>query len=776
MRLKKHFLISALILTVCFFQTGNVYSARLSEGEKITSPLQKTKKIQRPSTNEENPNVPPQTIIRAEKKDKTSEEDSSLVSINFDNVDISFLIKWISDLTGKQFLIDPNVKGKVTIVSPPDKKMTIDEAYKTFESVLELNNLTTVPSGNTIKIIRDNDAITKDIDTGFGNVEVNPEDRIITQIIPLTYITPSEFSKIFAKFSPKGLIPYDQTGMLIVIDTKSNISRLLEIIKKIDIPGTGEEITVIPLNKASAQTMATNLEKVFKTGATIGKKTALATSQITIVPDDRTNSLVILAPEVDTLKIKELINLLDKDTMGQGYIHVYELQNADAEELQKTLMAIPKASSTSGKQQSVATSGLSKDIQIVADKPTNSLIITAQNDEYEILEDVIEKLDRPRSMVYIQALVMEVSMSKELDIGVQWQAGYAGNSEAYFSASNPGVDNFPSYDSDTGTVSPATGLTFGVLGDTITIGGMEFADLGAVFRAYATDSDVQIYSNPGLMTLDNEEAELGVTDNVPYITRKDETTSGTGYSNYDFKDVGVKLNITPQINQERFVRLKVVQEVSQVLSTDAAGQPTTFQRNVTTTVRIRDGQTVVIGGLIDTKDNRTNYRVPFFGRIPILGWLFRSKTNSLDKKNLYLFITPRIIENPAEADEVFEDKKWHMENVKESVIRMHNNGKLQEDMRLVELGYKNLQMKDYEKALKYYLKALDKNPSNPYAIYNTAYIYQMQGDKRKAIEMYQKLIEMDPSERAAESTDVLQLGTKLTDMAKQNLQYLKADE
>ena len=281
------------------------------------------------------------------------------------------------------------------------------------------------------------------------------------------------------------------------------------------------------------------------------------------------------------------------------------------------------------------------------------------------------------------------------------------------------------------------------------------------------------------MTLDNEEADLSVTDNVPYITRRDENTSSgnlAGYSNYDFKDVGVKLKITPQINQERFVRLKIEQEVSQVSSIDEAGQPRTFKRTVNTAIRLKDGQTVVIGGLIDTKDDRTNYRVPLLGRIPILGFLFRSRTNSTEKKNLYLFVTPRIIENPEEADEVYENKKGHIDTLQESAIRMHNDGKLTEDMRRAEIGFEYLKLKDYENALKYYRKALDKNPENPYAIYNTGYIYQLQGEKQKAVEMYEKLIAMNPPDRAIESSDYLQVGRKLTDMAKDNLKSLKADE
>jgi general secretion pathway protein D len=193
-------------------------------------------------------------------------------------------------------------------------------------------------------------------------------------------------------------------------------------------------------------------------------------------------------------------------------------------------------------------------------------------------------------------------------------------------------------------------------------------------------------------------------------------------------------------------------------------------------VRIKDGETVVIGGLIDAKDDRTNYRVPLLGHVPILGYLFRSKKNTLDKKNLYIFITPHIIENPGEADKVYNNKKGHIDAIQEGAIRMNNDGKLPEDMRRAELGYKYLQLKDYDRAMKYYRKALEKNPKNPYAIYSIGYIYQMQGERQKAIKMYEKLIAMNPQERAVESSNPSQAGRKLTDMAKDNLKSLKAAE
>ncbi len=796
MRVKNFVTIGALFLMVSIFTAGTVYSARTSEGDEITSSAgEEAAPDQPPAINEDfyppaipaarqevTPAAPERKAEAPGKGAGRKKADARLISIDFDNVDINLLIKFISELTGKNFLVNENVKGKVTIISP--SKITVDEAYRVFESVLEVHGFATVPSGSITKIVPVAEARTKNIETLVGDERMRPEDKLVTQIIPLKYANPKELETLFKNFtSAKGgnpIVSYDPTGMLIITDTKSNISRLMKIIEALDVPGTGEMITVIPLKNASAQTMATNIGTVFRSTAGTARRAntpVAASSQIIAVPDERMNAIILLASEVDTIKIKGLIELLDREIpRGDGGIHVYPLQNADAEEMSKTLMAIPKETPKQGEQKGTAPV-LSKDIQIVADKATNSLIITAEKADYMILENVIHELDRPRSMVYIEALIMEVSMSNKLEIGVQWQVGKEGDNASVYSASNPGVNNFPSLNSD-GSVSLPTGLTYGVLGNTITIGGVEFADIGAVFRAYANDSDVQIHSRPQIMSLDNAEAELKVTDEVPFISRRDENTSTgtTGYSNYEFKEVGVKLKITPQINQERFVRLKIEQEVSQVLSFDEAGQPRTFKRIANTVVRIKDGQTVVIGGLIDSKDNRTNYRVPLLSRVPILGYLFRSKTNSQDKKNLYIFLTPRIQANPEEVTTLFEEKKEHISSIQEGAIRLNNDGRLTEDMRLAGMGYKYLELKEYDKAIKYYEKALEKNPQNPYAILNIGYINQMQGNSEKAIEMYERLIAMAPKDVADESTDPLRAGKRLTDIAAENLKSLKTDK
>ncbi len=789
MRLKNYLLIFILMASVCLFQAVDSYSARLSGDNGLVSSPQETKEPDQPSNTNNRRRAPgsrnnaadvsPQSSAVSQKGDTSSDiKNDKFFQFNFNDVPIRDMIDFISEQTGINFVLDNNVKGNVTVIS--QKMLPMDEAYKVFQSVLEINGFTTVPSGSVVKIVPAIEARSKSIETLLADENRDPEDKIVTKIVRLKYASPDELKKIFTAFISKGsiMISYESTGMLIITDVLSNINRIQTIIDAIDIPGTGEEITPIPLKNATADTVSASLNSVFKTIAASGKKTPQTSSQINIVPDERTNSLIIVASEVDTIRIRELVNILDQEIpKGEGDIRVYPLQNADAEELSKTLLAIPQDNKQTA--QKGTTPILSQDIQIVPDTATNSLIITAKREEYQVLVDVIEKLDRPRSMVLIEALIMEVSMSKEYELGVQWQGGETGTigdrSVAVYSSSNSGVDNLPSYSTTSGVTFPS-GLSLGVIGDTIEIGGIEFPSIAAVVRAYVTDSDVQILSTPSIMTTDNKAAKINVVDNVPYITRQDQNSSGNDYTNYDFKDVGVMLNITPQINQERVVSLEIQQEVSQILSTDESGQPTTLKRELETTVWVKDGNTIVIGGLIDETENRTKYRVPILSKIPLLGMLFKSKTNSLDKKNLYVFITPHIIENPSEAQKVYEDKKGHIESIQESVIRMYNDTSQPSDMRHVEMGYKYLKLKDYNKAMKYYKKALDKNPDNAYAIYNIGYLYQVQGKTEEAVEMYEKLIAMDPPDRAVSSTDPFHSGKKLTDMAKENINTLKTDK
>jgi len=514
--------------------------------------------------------------------------------INFDNVAINIFIRFISELTGKNFVIDKAIRGKVTIISPT--KITVAEAYKVFESVLEVNGYTTVPAGSIIKIVPSVSARSKDIETRLKREISIRQDTLVTQLIPLKYADPDRLKKVFTPLISKTsvVVSYPPTGMLIVTDVLSNINRLLRIIEVIDVEGIGEEITVIPIEHATASGMAKSLNSIFQRRGGKAKKGVAGPPVIRIVPDERTNALIILASEDDTLRVRQLIDLLDKETpRGEGDIRVFYLQNANAEDLAKVLMSIP-SKGTKGARKGKAPV-VSKEVQIVADKATNSLVITSNKEDYLVLEDVIKKLDIPRRMVYIEALIMEVSTNKKFELGVRWNAfedrgSHDGRTIGAFGGSIPGDV----------LSKVATGFSLGVIGKIIDIDGTKFPTLSAVIRAYQSDSDVQILSTPQIMTTNNEEAEIVVAENRPFLTSQQRTEGNLDYSNYEFKDVGITLRITPQINRERFVRLKIFQEVSKVSKEPAAvGLLTTLKRTAKTTVIIKDGHTIVIGGLIE---------------------------------------------------------------------------------------------------------------------------------------------------------------------------------
>ena len=599
---------------------------------------------------------------------ETEAEDIRYVTIDFDDVDIALFVKFISELTGKNFVIDQRVKGKVTIISPT--KITVEEAYKVFESVLEVNGFTTVPAGNITKIVPAVSARSKDIETRLRLERISPEDKVVTQLIPLRYADPGDLSKLFAPLISKSsvIVPYPPTGMLIVTDVKSNIGRLLKIVEAIDVEGIGEEISVIPLQYATASVMGKSLNELFQRRTTTARKGAAAEAALKIVSDERTNALIVLASEDDTIRMRQLIDILDRETpRGEGDIRVYYLQHANAEELSKVLTAIPSGEAKGAEKGKAPI--VSKEVQIVADKSTNSLVITASRDDFLVLEEVINKLDIARRMVYIEALLMEVDVSKDFELGVEWQAG-----EPIGSHDGREVAAFGTFRKGDTIVPLSSGFSLGVLGDTISIGGLEFSSITAVIKAVQTESGVHILSTPQIMTTDNEEAEIVVAKNIPFQTRVETSTDVTGreFSTFEYRDVGVTLNITPQINQERFVRLKIAQEVSQVIEEESAlGLPTTLKRVAKTTVVIKDGNTIVIGGLIDRTLTEGVTMTPCLGTIPGVGWLFKSVSDSQERTNLYIFLTPHIVETPLEAEKVYQEKKEEMDKIREGGIKMY---------------------------------------------------------------------------------------------------------
>jgi general secretion pathway protein D len=606
--------------------------------------------------------------------------EDALITMDFQDVDLNVVIKFMGELTGKNFLVSDQVRGKVTIISP--KKITVREAYKVFESVLEMNGFTAVPSADAIKIIPSGVARQTGLEIREGKEAkaVVPEDKMITQVIPLEHALADELRTLFASsISKEGIIvSYKPTNHLIITDRASNIHRLLKIVEQIDVRIVEEKISIFQLEHASAKTMADKLSLLMagdqrQPPAARGPSPAPSPvpRTVKIIPDERTNTVVVLANDQDTKEILKLITQLDKEApKGKSQLHVRYLEHARAEDLAKVLSSIVSGKAKAAPKTQPGQPAAPEEATITADKSTNSLVITASPQEFKELEEVIAKLDTIRSQVLVESLIAEVSMEKALQIGVDWRImdqptegsvrGFGGSDFGLISGVQSG--NVP------GAGTGETGLLLGVVKGFITVGGVEVPNLGVLVRAFQKDTDVNVLSTPHLLTMDNEKAKIIVADNVPLI-KSDVTTplatSTTTTSNvavsrtFEYKDIGIQLEITPHISKGSMVRLEISTEISNILFIDPAnpGFVTSRKRQATTTVVVEDGQMIVIGGLIRDDRSEQTKKVPCVGNIPILGWAFKNLAASAQKTNLMIFITPHIIRTAADLDKATLKKK-----------------------------------------------------------------------------------------------------------------------
>ncbi|MBU3951280.1 MAG: type II secretion system secretin GspD [Proteobacteria bacterium] len=589
------------------------------------------------------------------------------VSIDFDNVDIKVFIKFISKLTHKNFVVDNRIKGNVTVISPT--KISIKEAYQVFESILEINGFSTVQSGKVIKIIPLPNVNSDNIDTRLISGPEEATDRVVTRLIPLKFANSDELKGLLTPLVPRGsvILSYRDTNMLIVTASLSSIERLLKIVTEIDVPSIGKKISVIPVKNADAAKLVKNLASIF-TARIKGEKGKPDTDMIVqFVADERTNSVILLASELETQRAENLIALLDQAVpKGEERIRVYYLEHAAAEDLVKVLQEIPTQENnkdTGGKKQAPI---LSQKVHINADKSTNSLIIMAEKEDYPVLEEVIAKLDIPRSMVYIECLIMEVNVTRGLNIGTEWRTSQAFSNDQKVVLGGFGATGDKGYSNTTSAAKDGIlpkGFSLGVIGKNFNIGGVSFPDIHAIVEAFQTDKDVNILATPQILTTENEEAVITVGKNVPYQTRSAAESATETYSSYEYKDVGISLKITPQISKERLVRLNVFQELTKLdtLNQSSPDRPTTFKRQIETTIIVEDGHSVVIGGLIDESLTKTEYKTPCLGDIPVLGWAFKNVSEGGEKTNLYVFLTPRVIKNPIEAQTLYKEKKQSVE-------------------------------------------------------------------------------------------------------------------
>ena len=602
------------------------------------------------------------------------------VSIDFNDVDIGVFIKFISELTSKNFVIDRRVKGKVTVISP--SKITVDEAFKVFESVLEVHGFTTVPAGNVTKIVPSPDARTKNIETIIGMDGGDPEDKLVTQLIPLKYADANDVKRLLTPMVSKSsvILAYPTTNTVIITDIYSNIKRLMAIIKEIDTPGVGQKVSVVAIEYADATKLVKLIDNIF-TQRRSAKKGAVAKA-IKLVADERTNTAIILASEVDTLRIKQLIRMLDQETpKGKGNVHVYYLQNATAEDLAKVLTDLPTRESTAkGAPGKKTRPVLSEKVRITADKATNSLIIVADKEDYEVIEGIIQQLDIPRSMVYLESLIMEVRVDANFRVGVDWSGAFRTDVGGKRAVAGGGFSPSAGVD-DVGRLVEDGGLNLGIITEAIEIavGGqiIQLPNLAAVAEMLKRDEDFRILSTPQLLTTDNEEASIVVADNIPFQTQSTTTDVNT-FNSFEYRDVGITMKITPHITVDRKVRLQFFLESSNqtgvTITEEGADSalPRTLRRIFETTAIVNDKNTIVIGGLISDTDIDDQTYVPCLGDVPGLRWLFRSSQQENRKTNLFVFLTPHVVTGPNEITDISKSKRERIDRIREGDVLMYD--------------------------------------------------------------------------------------------------------
>jgi general secretion pathway protein D len=705
--------------------------------------------------------------VLAEPSSRAGSQD--LITMNFQNVDIPVLAKFISEITGKNFVLDESVRGKISIISPT--KVTPSQAYSIFQSVLQIKGFTTVTAGSIIKIVPSRDVRqSAELTTSQQPGELHG-DSYVTRMVKLQNAdSGSVMSVIQPMVSHDGLIAaFPQDNTLIITDDAFNVQRLLRIIGSLDVQSIQHNVAVIPLKLAYADDLAAQIEKIMsaREGAmhggganfsrpgvgVVAPSAQGAATNFSVVPDERTNSLIVLASPLEMRQIKDLIEKMDiRSPTQNGRLHVYHLKYAPASEMVQVLDGLlggsggpqtlspatgkgslgrgsslgsmggssfgtgfgglgggsggyggssggfggggfgggssfggmggmgglgtaagggglgssggsrgggaansgPMTASTGGNH----SADFSSEVSITADPATNSLIISAAPQDYETLQSVIDQIDVPRVQVFVQAIIVEVSVQRTKDIGVTFQSatGLANNMLGL------GQLNFGTLQNAIGNPLGLTGLGLGLAsgkqcnipsqGTTTTTTGTATTTVTApcdiaLMTALQTDTHSNVLSAPTLLTADNEEAMIVVGQNLPFVgsSAANAGLPGQIFNSVDRQNVGITLDIVPQVSQGEYVKLDMYEEVSNVVNgtqNNSLG-PTTTIRSASTTVLVQNHRTAVIGGLLSSQTDNGRQGVPFISDIPVIGNLFTQNSRDAQKQNLLVFLTPHIV-------------------------------------------------------------------------------------------------------------------------------------
>ena len=574
------------------------------------------------------------------------------VTLNLKDADIRSFIETVAEATGRNFVVDPRVKAKVTVVSA--RPMNRQEVYQVFLSVLQVHGYAAVQVGEIIKILPDVNAKQGPVVTGGGSADA-VGDELVTRVVPIKHVPAAQMVPILRPLVPQQghLAAYPNSNVLVISDRAANIQRLISIINRIDRPDS-QEIEIVPLQHASAVEVVRIINSMNRQDAQ-----GQVPGGTTLAADERSNSVLLSGDNAARLRIRGIIAHLDTPLQGGGNSQVVFLKYAKAAELAPILLGVSQFEAQENQQggnAATATNG-SNEVDIQADETNNALIITASPAKFDSLRRIISQLDVRRAQVLVEAIIAEVSNDLAKDLGVEFAyvptERSSGTTPAFGTLlPNSGIDLTTVLGS--GDAANAIGaVTSGAFVGAAKLSGKD--RFAALLRALEGDTATNILSTPQLMTLDNEEAEIVVADNVPFITGQfTNTGSGTDsavnpFQTIEREDVGITLRITPQINEGDSVKLDVEQEASTLTNDARASDLITSKRSIKTSVLVKDQQTIVLGGLIEDTFRDTVQKVPLLGDIPLLGHLFKATSTVKEKQNLMVFIHPVIVRDDATA-------------------------------------------------------------------------------------------------------------------------------
>jgi len=598
------------------------------------------------------------------------------ITPNYKEADIRQIVEAVSAVTDRNFIIDPRVNAKVTMLSKTP--MTPEAFYEAFLAILEVHQLAAMQSGDIIKIIPN--ATARQYGSPMGTGRAAGDDDIVTQVIQVENVGAAQLVPILRPLIPQfgHLAAHPGSNMLIISDRAGNVARMVSIIRRIDL-SSEDDIEVVPLQHASSAEIVRVLTSLTQQPRADG-----APVSTSLVADARTNSVLIGGDRADRLRLRTLIAHLDTPLEDGGDTQVRYLRYADAEELATKLQQHfqGQVAAAQGAGGAAAAPSRNGEVSVWADSQTNAIVVNAPPKMMRSLMQIVDKLDIRRAQVLVEAIIVEVIADKTAELGITWAV------EGAASTTPIGATNFPDFGN--GVVQLAGAAAGGgetpvdpgsLIGDGITFGVGRISETGvsfaAILRALEGDADTNIISTPSLVTTDNEEASLNVGQEVPFVTGSFTNTGGNIGSVNPFQtiqreQVGVKLTITPQINEGNSLLLDISQEISNIAqSVEGATDLITNQRIVETTVIVDDGQILVLGGLLEDVLRESEQRVPILGSIPFLGALFRVQATDKVKTNLLVFIRPTILRDAATIS-TETNAKYNL--IKEALDRTNKDG------------------------------------------------------------------------------------------------------